>query len=174
MAERGRKLNARQKKFVQMYVANGGFAAPAAREAGYTAKNARFNSHKFLDLPHVLAAIREEVQKRLDASVAIGARVLVELAEKAKSESVKLAAGEALLNRGGMRLAGLTEHRHEHRITDERSDAELRARVIELQRELGIKTIDGEVIRPALPARVSDDVVIVEPEPAKPADDIFS
>jgi phage terminase small subunit len=155
MAEQGRKLTPRQLRFVKDYVENGGFAAPAARSAGYTPKTARFASHKFLDIPHVLAAIRLEVQKKLDAGVALAASVLEKLATSAKSEAVQLQAAEALLNRGGMRLAALTQHEHTHLIRDERTDAELRARITELHRELGIsgKVIEGEVISdvPALP-----------------------
>jgi len=193
MAESSRKLTVRQARFVKLFVENGGFAAPAARDAGYTPKSARFGSHKFLDIPHVLAAIRLEVQRKLDASVALAARVLETLAKDAKSEAVRLQAASALLDRGGLRLAQYVQHDHTHVLRDERSDAELRARVIELQRELGIRT--HEVIRPALPARLADDVIDVtpvqvertqvereadrddaapvEPKPAKPADDIF-
>ena len=89
--------------------------------------------------------------------MALGATTLEELALNAQSESVRLQAAQALLDRGGMQLASLSEHHVV--VKDERSDEELRARVEQLQRELGLsaKVISGEVVRPrSLPAPVID------------------
>ena len=105
----------------------------------------------------VVAAIKEEAERRLRAGVALGATTLEELALNAQSESVRLQAAQALLDRGGMQLASLSEHHVV--VKDERSDDELRARVEQLQRELGLsaKVISGEVVRPrSLPAPVID------------------
>jgi hypothetical protein len=104
-----------------------------------------------------LAEIRQEVDKRMRSGVALGAETLAELAGSANSESVRLQAAIQLMDRGGMQITTLSEHRVT--IEDKRTDEELRARVAQLQRELGLsaKVVQGEVVPPrSLPAPIVD------------------
>ena len=95
-----------------------------------------------------MAAIKEETQRALDAGVAIGKKVLYDLATSAKSEAVRLQAGLALLDRGGLRLKQI--HEHTHTVKDARTDDELRQRIADLSKELGLtpsRLIEGERLR---------------------------
>lgn len=151
-----RKISPKELRFVQAYVRLGGMnGTQAAIAAGYGVSGAHVQAHRLLRRPHVLSAIKDETERGLRAGVAIGASVLEELAKTAASESVRLQAAQSLLDRGGMRLANISEHHHI--IEDRRSDSELLDRINELSRELGIgaKVIPGESRRvdsaPALP-----------------------
>jgi hypothetical protein len=145
------KLTPKQTAFVKSYCRLGGMnATQAAIAAGYSGHGkgagAAVSASRMLQQPHILNAIREETERTLRAGVALGAQVLDELARGAVSESVRLQAAQALLDRGGMQLANLSEH---HVIVeDKRTDAELRCRVEELARELGLaaKVIPGELV----------------------------
>jgi hypothetical protein len=86
---------------------------------------------------------------------------LIELAENAKSEDIKLRAAVALLDRGGLPLAKISEHRHI--VEDRRSDAELLQHVKSLANQLGVKLPPGvvdadfaEIKSPALPAPAAE------------------
>ena len=143
-------LTARQLGFVKAYVKLGGMnATQAAIAAGYSGKGDRNGAavaaSRLLQRPVIIQAIREEVERTLRAGVALGASVLEQLAREGKSESVRLQAAQALLDRGGMQLASLSEHHVV--VEDKRTDAELLNRVQELARELGVGTrvIPGEL-----------------------------
>lgn len=143
-----------QRKFVLAYCANGGNGAQAALAAGYAEGSARQRASELVTNPRILAAIREETERRLRSGVALGAKVLLDLAENAESEAVRLKAAEALLDRGGLLLIARSET--VHRVIDERSDEELLARLRALSGELGLpfaKMIEGdaEEIRPPNP-----------------------
>jgi hypothetical protein len=145
------KLTPKRKAFVKAYLATGGKnATQAAIAAGFSNKGngASVIACRLLQDPVIQQAIKEEATRRLRAGVALGATTLEELALNAQSESVRLQAAQALLDRGGMQLASLSEHHVV--VKDERSDDELRARVLQLQRELGLnaKVIPGEVVQP--------------------------
>ena len=147
-------LNPREVKFIANLL-HGMAKGDAAVAAGYPARSAGVSASRLLNREGVLKALRDGAERRLTAGVAIGANVLIELAEKAKSEDVRLRAAAALLDRGGLPLVKQSEVTH--RLIDERSDAELRARLAELEREEGRgRIIDVEAV-PALPAPVSDD-----------------
>lgn len=163
------KLTKRQAAFVKAYIATGGTnATQAAITAGYSVAKGKAGpatqAHALLQLPHILEAIRKETERCLQAGVALGANVLYELASDGKSESVRLQAAQALLDRGGMQLATLSQHTVT--IEDKRTDDELRARVEQLQRELGLtaKVIPGEVVPPPQIEKRLDvsDAVLVE------------
>ena len=142
-----KKLTPKQRAFVSEYVACGN-PRKAALRAGYRESTARFDSPDMLRIPYVAQAIREETQRALDAAVPIGKKVLYDLAMGAKSEAVRLQAGLALLDRGGLRLKQI--HEHTHTVKDARTDEELRQRVVELSRELGLtpsRLIEGERLR---------------------------
>jgi len=153
------KLTHKQQAFVRSYVRLGGMnATQAALAAGYSGKDggagAGVAASRMLQKPHILHAIREETERTLRAGVAQGAQVLLDLASNAQSESVRLQAATALLDRGGMQLASMSEHHIV--VEDRRTDAELLSRVEELSRELGVgsRVIPGELssVSPALVA----------------------
>ena len=161
------QLTPKQQAFVKAHVRLGGLnATQAAIAAGYSGKNkgvgAAVTASRLLDKPHILDAIRKETERGLRAGVAIGAAVLESLAKTAKSESVRLQAAQALLDRGGMQLTSVSEHHVV--VEDRRSDVELLQRVTELQRELGLtaKVIDAELPAPGarntLPMRITGSV----------------
>lgn len=139
--------------------------------AGYSGKGngagAAVTASRLLDKPHILDALRKETERALRGGVAIGAAVLEDLAKSAKSEAVRFQAAQALLDRGGMQLASVSEQRII--VEDRRSDRELLERVTELQRELGLsmKVIDAEPLTPgthntprAIESSVSDAVLV--------------
>lgn len=142
-------LTPRQRRFVTEFVRLGGKAGAAALSAGYAKGSADVRASELVRMPKILAAIREESERRLCASVAMGAETLVHLAQNAESESVRLQAAQALLDRGGLLLAHRTEH--VHTLRDERTDQELRDRILALAHEVG------------LPAKLLD----VTPQPAE-------
>jgi phage terminase small subunit len=109
------RLTPKQSAFVKAYCRLGGMnGTQAAIAAGYSGKGqgagAAVSSSRLLRLPHILTAIRQETERSLRSGVALGAQVLYELAQGAQSESVRLQAAQALLERGGMHLASLSEH----------------------------------------------------------------
>lgn len=170
----GDKLTPKQMAFVRAHVKLGGMnATQAAIAAGYSGKGegagAAVTASRLLRAPHILAAIREETERTLRAGVALGASVLENLARSANSESVRLQAAQALLDRGGMQLAALSQHHVV--VEDRRSEAELLERVRELQRELGLsaKVLGMDDATPArrqapaalaAPSDVSDAIVL--------------
>lgn len=148
-----KNLSAKQRAFVQQYVRLGGKNAKAAAiAAGFGQIGAHVTAYRLLQRQYILDAIREETERRLRAGVSMGADILEDLAKNAQSESVRLQAALALLDRGGMQLTRLAEHRHI--IEDRRTDAELLEHVGALARSLGIsgRIIDGQTLRPTKPA----------------------
>jgi Terminase small subunit len=99
-------LTPRQAKFVQAYLECGtqrDGAIQAALAAGYGNNNraqAKSRAYEMLHNPRILAVLRDEIGKKLSAAAAIGAEVLVELAQSANSEQVRLGAARELLDRG--------------------------------------------------------------------------
>jgi hypothetical protein len=100
----------------------------------------------------------------LNAGLPIGTTVLQELAQNANNEAVRLKAATELIDRGGLRLMNLSQHTVV--IKDERSDDELRAQIMRLQRELGLdaRVIDAAVEPKPLPA--PSDTAVEEPSDA--------
>ena len=116
------QLTPKQQAFVKAHVRLGCLnATQAAIAAGYSGKGngagAAVTASRLLDKPHILDAIRKETERGLRAGVAVGAAVLESLAKTAKSESVRLQAAQALLDRGGMQLASVSEH---HLVVEDR------------------------------------------------------
>jgi phage terminase small subunit len=154
---RDQPLTQKQLRFVRQHVRLGGINATAAALcAGYAGKDggagAAVTAHRLLRNPRVLAAIREEAERSLNAGLPIGTTVLQELAHNAVNESVRLKAATELIDRGGLRLMNLSQHTVI--VEDRRSDDELRAQIMRLQRELGLdaRVIDGAVEPKPLPA----------------------
>src|SRR5262245_61274295 len=105
------KLNAREAKFVEG-LAHGLKKGEAAAAAGYSVHSAPEQASRLLTRPHILSALREAAERQITAGVAIGAKILVELAESARSEDVRLRAAQALLAHSG--LAPVTRHETKH------------------------------------------------------------
>lgn len=104
-----RDLTDRQEAFVREYVERGGrpgSAADAAVAAGFAHPGragraaARVRASELLRNPTVLAALRDELSRRLSAGAALGVQTLVDLCQNARSEQVKLAAARELVDRG--------------------------------------------------------------------------
>jgi phage terminase small subunit len=171
------QLSPKEKRFAQTYVATGGRnAAQAAIAAGYSdaggGASARTLAYRLLHRPRVLQAIREETERNLRGGVALGSNVLVELAQKATSESVRLQAALALLDRGGMQLANRTEHHHV--IEDNRTDAEIRAHIVEMSRSLGLYSLlQAEIVPMAVLPGSRADVEDVQSKDVTDARSIY-
>jgi phage terminase small subunit len=99
-------LSERQAKFVQAYLECGhqrDGAIQAAIQAGYGSNDRAQAKSRAYDLLHngkVLAALRDEICKKFSAGAVIGANVLVELAQTAQSEKVRLSSAVQLIDRG--------------------------------------------------------------------------
>lgn len=164
------KLTPMMEAFVEAFVSQGGRnATKAAVAAGYSAKTAYSAAHALINKPHVLDAIMKRVERDLKAHVVVAAKTLYTLATNAKSESVRLQAAQALLDRGGMQLVARSEHRHV--LEDRRSDEELKIHVENLTRQLGLQP---RLIEHA-PLPVCDQLPVIdadtlEPEPISAPD----
>ena len=159
------ELTSRQAEFVVMYVRQGGNnGTQAAIAAGYSAKTgtagAAVAASRLLRDPRILKAIKDECERCLRANTALATNVLIDLAQNADSEHVRLQAAEKILDRGGMQLASLVQH--EHSIIDKRSDAELMARFNQIYPNLPVLDLNA---KPAsLPGVLNDitDAVLID------------
>lgn len=141
-----RKLNAQQRSFVYALVETGGNASQAAAAAGYgegsptpelRANAYRVRGYQLSHDPKVLAAIKEEAEKRLHSGALLAASVLIEMAND-KSSKHQFKAAVELLNRSGLIVAT------EHRVTVEHqggSDKETIDRIRNLAGVLGLDPV---------------------------------
>ena len=133
-----RKISPQQRAFVVALLETGGQDhTKAARLAGYGGANpgsARVQAHRLMTADHILAAIREEAEKRISSHALLGAEVLVEIAKDVTHKDRMKAAVE-LMNRSGMLVAQKVEHEHVHRVED---DADKVRRVAALATKLGL------------------------------------
>jgi phage terminase small subunit len=104
-------LSDRQARFVREFVERGGrpgAAADAAVAAGYARAGragrpaARVRASELLHNETVLRFLRDELTRKLNAGAALGVQVLIDLAEHARSEQVRLSAARELVDRGHM------------------------------------------------------------------------
>ncbi len=127
-------LTDKQRAFVIAYVDAGGRnATAAARKAGYSHKIAHVTACNLLKDDKILEAVGQETLKRMAANVPVAQAILLQLAKTAKSESVKLQAAQALLDRGGLQIAQKFEHLFK---SDNRSDEEIERENEMLRKEL--------------------------------------
>jgi phage terminase small subunit len=113
-----RVLTPLQRAFVEAWVENPVInGRQAALRAGYSGHKGaeRVQAHMNLRNERVLAAIREETDKRLRSCAPLGAAVLVEIVNN-PDHPKRLKAAELLLNHGGFHTM------HEQRIKVEHSD----------------------------------------------------
>lgn len=126
-----------ERTFVVAFLETGGRNhTTAAQIAGFGAgndKSARQQAWRLMHRPRVLAALKEEADKRLKTGAILGASVLIEIAETPGHKDQYKAAVE-LLNRAGLIVAT----KHEVEVTDNRTTTTLLARVHELAGRLQI------------------------------------
>ena len=110
-------LTERQRAFVSAYAINPqtcGKVEQSAIEAGYSQGGARTRGGELLKMPHIQAEIRKQCERMLANSAPLAVSVLMELAESASSESVRLQAASSLLDRTGFKQpiqVEVNEHR---------------------------------------------------------------
>lgn len=137
-------LTSLEKSFVEAYVDLGGTnGSKAARLAGYSdvGSNARRRAHQLLRLPRILAAIKELANNRLSSSVAMAATTLVDIANDHNvADATRYKASVKILELGGIFAVKVSEHNIN--ITDNRSDAEVIARIKQLAGVAGVPVPD--------------------------------
>ena len=133
-----RQLTEKQRKFVQIYVEqpmrNGASTAAAAgySTGGKSGVGVRFEAYRLLRTERVLAAIREELDKRFRSDAVIGRSVLMEIALD-KEHPQRLKAATALLDRGGFH--SMSEQRisvEHHNLTGDAMIERIKALALEL------------------------------------------
>lgn len=149
-------LQPRQRAFVYALVECGGNYSEAAAAAGYGSESkdaatksatCRVAGHRLAHHPAVLAAIKEEGERRLQSGVLIAASELVKMAQDPFSKH-QYKAAVALLDRGGLPII----HRQEIDVRHTKSDKDIRNEIIEFckvlnldpQRLLGQAVTDAE------------------------------
>ena len=96
-----------QEAFALAYVANGGNATKAAREAGYSANSCRQIGSHLLAKSHVQAAIREEQFRSLNGPLASKALTVLESALDLSNDvpwGTRVDAARTVLDRAGLVL----------------------------------------------------------------------
>lgn len=130
------QLSVPMRAFVTAMMETGGQGeGRAAYLAGYggTIDSAKVAASRMMRMPTVLAAIREEADRRLRSGGILAASALVEIANDMKHKDRFKAAVE-LLNRSGL----LVEQTHRVIHEDHRSDAEIERAVANLATKYGI------------------------------------
>lgn len=171
-----RQLNERQQLFVLALVEQGARNhTAAAKMAGYGANSQdalRVQAYRLAHDEKILAALKEETEKRLQASIALAANVLVEIAEDPTHKD-RLKAATALLNRGG--LHETLEHKMTHDVSQDAKT--LLSRFSVLAGTLGVDPVallgrQGLALPP--PEAVDVEFEVVEPAEAMVARDLIA
>lgn len=95
-------LTEKQERFVLAYVANGGKRTAAAQAAGYAKASAHVEANRLLQKETVLQAVTRATTLSLGALAPQAVATIAKLGLRAKSEHVKLAASQDVLDRMGM------------------------------------------------------------------------
>lgn len=130
-----------EQQFVVALIQNGGNQTRAALAAGYgttsnagsTDQIARNAGWRLAHRPRVIAAIREQAEKMLQAGVIRAGQILNDLMENGDPK-VAMKAAEAVLDRGGMQIV----HKQQIEVTDNRTATELMAFIREAAAEQGL------------------------------------
>lgn len=146
-----KQLTAQQEAFVVAYVAGGGNATQAAREAGFSEKSARQIGGHLTRKQHVMAAIRMEQQRTLRGRLASKALRVLEaiLDDSAAPHGARVDAAKTLLDRAGL-IAPRTDADSESRYDkplNQMSVAELEKLIRENRKK--IAAIDAELAEAA-------------------------
>lgn len=167
-----RGLTDRQRAFVFSLVETGGNYSQAAKAAGYGADCAtedkrasacRARGHQLAHDPKVLAAIKEEAQKRLNSGALIAASALLEIVEDPKHKS-RLKAIEMLLDRSGL----IVKQESTLNVNVSTTDAGNIARIRELSAKLGL---DPKQLLGHAGVTVDADFTVIETAPVAPVDE---
>jgi len=117
-------MTERQDKFIEHYSLTGN-ATQSAIEAGYSEKTAKQKGYELKkNLRH---EINDQTQKVLADKIPQNLHFLSELAEKAESESVRLAAVKDILDRAGLKPVERSEVTTVERMSNEEIQRELDA-----------------------------------------------
>ena len=117
-------MTERQDKFIEHYSITGN-ATQSAIEAGYSEKTAKQKGYELKkNLRH---EINDQTQKVLADKIPQNLHFLSELAEKAESESVRLAAVKDILDRAGLKPVERSEVTTVERMSNEEIQRELDA-----------------------------------------------
>jgi len=149
----------KQRAFVIAFVETGGqSASKAARISGYggTPSSTRVAASRLMHDEGVLAAIREETDKKLRGSLLLGFSALEEIAKDAFHKD-RLKAATELLNRGGLLLA--TTHNVNVNVSTPQGDKEVLDKITVLAARLGLdpQLLIGKARGSAAP--VEDDAI---------------
>ncbi len=113
------EINPQQRAFVYAMLDTGGNnPSHATRLAGYSASSTNVvhvTTYRLMHNPLILAAMKEEANRRLHSGVILGASVLVEIAKDPLHKD-RLKAAQALLGHSGLVVA------QEHRVIHENKD----------------------------------------------------
>ena len=92
-------MNIRQERFANAYITNGGNAAAAARQAGYSEKGAKVAGARLLKFPDVRARISQHVEEIQSEGVATREEVLIYLSSVLRgqvTDTVVLSSGKTV------------------------------------------------------------------------------
>ena len=92
-------MNIRQERFANAYITNGGNAAAAARQAGYSEKGAKVAGARLLKFPDIRERISQHVEEIKSADVATREEVLIYLSSVLRGEvtdTVVLSSGKTV------------------------------------------------------------------------------
>ena len=130
-------MSEKQVAFVQHFVETGGKQSLASEMAGFSTKanGHRVTAHRLLRDPRILRAIKHEVDTRIRAGAVVAMTSLLDLAEKAVSETVRYQAAQAVLDRAGLLVTKTSELNIT--VDDNRSTKELVAFIREAARRNG-------------------------------------
>ncbi len=132
------KLRRRQQLFVYWICELGGNVrknTEAARRAGYTGgeDTMKATAYRLMNDTDVLAAIKEEAEKRLHSGLLLGTSVLLEIANDSFHKD-RLKAALAIMDRAGMHA----KSEHTVNVNDARTDKEVIDRIGMLAARLGL------------------------------------
>ena len=131
-------LNEMQERFAEAYCGNGGNAAAAAIEAGYSKKTAKEQGWTLIHKPAIRERVKELLDERRTKYAPLVLKGLAELAANAEAETVKR---QALADLG--KMVGLADSRLDVTVHSEPTMEELQARIKATMEELGA---DGDNI----------------------------
>ena len=133
MASHMSELNDRQRAFVDAMLEFGGHIKKALVIAGYSTTGHHAQGTRLMHHPKVLAAIREEADRRFKAGAILSSSVIMEIASDPTHKDRFKAAVE-LANRAGLIVAT----QHNVKVEHTRDDAAMIARITELAGRLGL------------------------------------
>lgn len=167
-----KKLTPMMRAFVHAMVEIGGTDATLAyRAAGYTGspETMRVGAYKLAHDLRVIAALKEEADRRLRSNTLLGASVMVEIARDPLHKD-RFKAAERLVDQGGLMIIKEVKHTHDHAI----AEGTIQERLERVMKRLGITLPEAQRLLigsgPA-PADKDDEVIDAEFAEVEPAGD---